>query len=160
MVASSKMIMVGPWGGRGGSPWDDGASGTSPSHTGASWSRCDADRAGLPVRVRDGRERSLTFATSRGKVHRGRGRRRRRGAVRLPDVDPVVVGFTGRSGCHLDALGLYVGGAAARDALRRRPAGARARGVPLLRLRRRWRGAETSASSEHRKKKPFEWCYK
>ena len=24
MVASSKVIKVGPWGGRGGSPWDDG----------------------------------------------------------------------------------------------------------------------------------------
>ena len=53
--------------------------------------------------------RSVTFATSRGTVHGPFGDADADGVpFSYPMEGGVVVGFTGRSGWHLDALGLYV----------------------------------------------------
>jgi hypothetical protein len=208
MVASSKVIRVGPWGGHGGSPWDDGphrgvrsitvtygrflesmraeyagdrngrpvlgekhgggATGRSVSArveldfpyefvTGVSgWCRA-AHGGGSPPVVR-----SLTFETSRGAVHGPFGAADD-GAVPFsyPMEGGVVVGFAGRSGWHLDALGLYV--AALRpetlcDVVQER-------GLSAYRSFVYGDGDDGGARPRHHqqrqsKRKPFEWCYK
>ncbi|KAF8677972.1 hypothetical protein HU200_046329 [Digitaria exilis] len=198
MIAPSKMIRVGPWGGRDGSPWDDaphrgvrritvtygrfmesiqveyanrngrpilgekhgGGMGRSLSFTieldfpyefvtGVSGCYRAAHGGSPPVVL------SLTFATTRGTA----------GDAGADDGVPfdypmdggVVVGwvhaFTGRSGWHLDALGLYV--AALRPET---PCDPVSEGS--------WRTdpsstAAMAAGHHHQsKKKPFEWCYK
>ncbi|GJM93397.1 hypothetical protein PR202_ga09950 [Eleusine coracana subsp. coracana] len=225
MVASSKVIRVGPWGGRGGSPWDDGAhrgvrsitvaygrslesmtveyvdrngrpvhgekhgGGTSRSrtekvrtcHVQSEWRACvchyhlriingdamerTADRGGVPVRVRDGRERQLPRGArrvaARGAVtdlhdEPGEGARavwvRRPGhAVRVPDGRGRRGRLHGPEQLARRRAGPLRRRAQARDHLRRGP-GARAHRVPDLRLRRQ-RHHQTT-------KRPFEWCYK
>uniref|UniRef100_A0A0A9ADE6 Jacalin-type lectin domain-containing protein n=1 Tax=Arundo donax TaxID=35708 RepID=A0A0A9ADE6_ARUDO len=196
IVTSSKAIKVGPWGGSGGSPWDDGAhrgvrsitvtygrflesmrveyvdwngrpvlgekhgGGTarSRSHkieldfpyefvTGVSGSYRAAHGGSPPV------VRSLTFATSRGKEHGPLGDADADGVpFSYPMEGGVVVGFTGRSGWHLDAVGLHV--AALRretlcDVVQERGLGAYRSFV-----------YGSGGTARHQSKRPFEWCYK
>ncbi|GJN17922.1 hypothetical protein PR202_gb05030 [Eleusine coracana subsp. coracana] len=226
MVASSKVIRVGPWGGRGGSPWDDGAhrgvrsitvaygrslesmtveyvdrngrpvhgekhgGGTSRSRTekieleypyefvtGVSGSYREAHGGSLPV------VRSLTFTTSRGKVHGPFGYDDQGMPFAYPMEGGVVVGFTGRSSWHVDALGLYV--AALRpeticDAVQERgltayrtfvyggsgitrPPRGRSSGATNTYRTFVYGGSGSGARHHHQNqttKRPFEWCYK
>lgn len=106
--------------------------------------------------------RSLTFETSRGAVHGPFGAADD-GAVPFsyPMEGGVVVGFAGRSGWHLDALGLYV--AALRpetlcDVVQER-------GLSAYRSFVYGDGDDGGARPRHHqqrqsKRKPFEWCYK
>ncbi|CAL4961812.1 unnamed protein product [Urochloa decumbens] len=229
MVASSKVIKVGPWGGHGGSPWDDGPHRGVRSIT-VTYARFlesmrveYVDRSGRPVlaekhgggtrhslsaKVRDDHlvqllqlplpvcpavhcsnsaiaqveldypcefvtgvsgcyraahggsppvVRSLTFATSRGAVHGPFGDAE---ADAVPFAYPmeggVVVGFAGRSGWHLDALGLYVA------ALRDETLGdvVQERGLTAYRAFVYGDDERARARRHQSKKKPFEWCYK
>ncbi|CAL4954869.1 unnamed protein product [Urochloa decumbens] len=202
MVASSKVIKVGPWGGHGGSPWDDGPHRGVRSIT-VTYARFlesmrveYVDRSGRPVlaekhgggtrhslsakveleypyefvtgvsgcyRAAHGGSppvvRSLTFATSRGAVHGPFGDAGA-DADAVPFAYPmeggVVVGFAGRSGWHLDALGLYVAALRAEtlcDVVQERG---------LTAYRAFVYGDDERARARHHqsKKKPFEWCYK
>ncbi|CAL4961811.1 unnamed protein product [Urochloa decumbens] len=200
MVASSKVIKVGPWGGHGGSPWDDGPHRGVRSIT-VTYARFlesmrveYVDRSGRPVlaekhgggtrhslsakveldypcefvtgvsgcyRAAHGGSppvvRSLTFATSRGAVHGPFGDAE---ADAVPFAYPmeggVVVGFAGRSGWHLDALGLYVA------ALRDETLGdvVQERGLTAYRAFVYGDDERARARRHQSKKKPFEWCYK
>ncbi|RLN25583.1 hypothetical protein C2845_PM07G20400 [Panicum miliaceum] len=197
MVASSKVIRVGPWGGRGGSPWDDGPHRGVRSIT-VTYGRFlesmrveYVDRNGRPVLGEKhgggmGRSlsakieldfpyefvtgvsgcyggahggsppvvRSLAFATSRGAAHGPFGDADADG---LPFAYPmeggVVVGFAGRSGWHLDALGLHVAALRAEtlcDAVQERG----------LAAYRSFVYGDGGAPRRQDKRKPFEWCYK
>ncbi|CAL4974471.1 unnamed protein product [Urochloa decumbens] len=200
MVASSKVIKVGPWGGHGGSPWDDGPHRGVRSIT-VTYARFlesmrveYVDRSGRPVlaekhgggtrhslsakveldypcefvtgvsgcyRAAHGGSppvvRSLTFATSRGAVHGPFGDAE---ADAVPFAYPmeggVVVGFAGRSGWHLDALGLYVA------ALRDETLGdvVQERGLTAYRAFVYGDDERARPRRHQSKKKPFEWCYK
>ncbi|TVU03287.1 hypothetical protein EJB05_51180 [Eragrostis curvula] len=212
MVASSKVIRVGPWGGRGGSPWDDGphrgvrsitlaysrflesmtveyvdrsgrpvygekhGGGTSRSRsekieldfpyefvTGVSGRYQEVHVGSLPV------VRSLTFTTSRGKVHGPFGYDEGT-PFAYPMEGGVVVGFTGRSSWHVDALGLYV--AALRpetlcDVVHERRLSAYRSfvygggGGGGARYPQPQQQQQYGATAQHHQaKRPFEWCYK
>ncbi|KAL6614652.1 hypothetical protein ACP70R_036922 [Stipagrostis hirtigluma subsp. patula] len=196
MVPSSKVIKVGPWGGTGGSPWDDGphrgirsitvmycrylesmkveyidrsgypvlgekhGGGAQRSHsetveldypgefvTGVRGWYGVAHRGSTPV------VRSLTFETSQGKEHGPFGDEDGGVPFAYPMEGGVVVGFAGRSGWHLDAVGLYV--AALRpetlcDVVQER-------GLAAYRCFVYGGGG---AQHHHQAKNPFEWCYK
>ncbi|XP_066314836.1 jacalin-related lectin 19-like isoform X2 [Miscanthus floridulus] len=198
MVASSKVIKVGPWGGRGGSPWDDGphrgvrsitvtysrslesirveyvdSNGRSvhgEKHGGGTDRslsvKIDVDfpyefltvvsgcyraaHAGSPPVVR-----SLTFATSRGTVHGPFGEADADGVpFSYPMEGGVVVGFTGRSGWNLDALGLYVAALrpeTLRDVVQERG---------LMAYRSFVYNDAGRPARHHNSRRPFEWCYK
>lgn len=201
MVASSKVIKVGPWGGRGGSPWDDGPHRGVRSIT-VTWGRLlesmqveYVDRSGRPVLgekhgggTRRSRSQkieldfpyefltgvsgcygaahggsppvvqSLTFATSRWTVHGPFGDAGAEGTpFSYPMEGGVVVGFTGRSGWHLDAVGLHVA------ALRPETLCyvVQERGLAAYRsFVHGSGGARQPHGATHQNKKPFEWCYK
>ncbi|TVU35378.1 hypothetical protein EJB05_17265 [Eragrostis curvula] len=244
MVASSKVIRVGPWGGRGGSPWDDGphrgvrsitlaysrflesmtveyvdrsgrpvygekhGGGTSRSRsekvplipnqvvcarsmhvssifvcngqliddiwvqieldfpyefvTGVSGRYQEVHVGSLPV------VRSLTFTTSRGKVHGPFGYDEGT-PFAYPMEGGVVVGFTGRSSWHVDALGLYV--AALRpetlcDVVHERGLSAYRSfvygggGARYPQQQQQQQQQYGTTAQHHQAKRPFEWCYK
>ncbi|KAJ1263855.1 hypothetical protein BS78_09G219000 [Paspalum vaginatum] len=149
MVVSKKLMKVGPWGGAGGHPWDDGG------HTGirsitVSYDRCmesisvEYDRDGLAVPgerhggagpnhsthqiilsfpdeyvttvsghytpIAHGGSpviRSLTFRTNQQRAYGPFGMEEGT-PFTFPVDGGAVVGFWGRSGWQLDAVGLYV----------------------------------------------------
>ncbi|KAL5227640.1 hypothetical protein ABZP36_015905 [Zizania latifolia] len=196
MVASSRAIKVGPWGGAAGSPWDDGAHRGVRSITvtyrqylesltveydmngravlgekhgaggGTRGIHEDKIKLNYPYEsltgvvgrygpVTDGGSpvvRSLTFRTSRGTVHGPFGDATGGVPFEYLMEGGVVVGFSGRSGWHLDAVGLHV--AALRketlcDVVQERSATA---------YRSFVYGSGGSAAQQSRK--PFEWCYR
>ncbi|KAJ1285041.1 hypothetical protein BS78_03G250500 [Paspalum vaginatum] len=201
MIASSKAIKVGPWGGRGGSPWDDGphrgvrsitvtygrflesmrveyagrdgrpvlgekhggGTGRSSSRevkvdfpyefvTGVSGSYGAAHRGSPPV------VRSLTLETSRGAVHGPFGAADDADGEGVPFSYPmeggVVVGFAGRSGWHVDALGLHIAALRAEtlcDVVQERG---------LVAYRSLVYGDGPGVAARRHGTRPFEWCYK
>ena len=93
--------------------------------------------------------RSVTFATSRGTVHGPFG-----DADAYPMEGGVVVGFTSRSGWHLDALGLYVAALrpeTLRDVVQERG---------LMAYRSFVYADAGGPARHHNSRRPFEWCYK
>uniref|UniRef100_A0A0E0HHJ8 Jacalin-type lectin domain-containing protein n=1 Tax=Oryza nivara TaxID=4536 RepID=A0A0E0HHJ8_ORYNI len=128
MVVSKKIMKVGPWGGTGGSPWDDGG------HTGVrsitlSYDRCidsiavEYDRNGVAVAgERHGGAggnqttqggapaaiRWLAFRTNRREYGPLGGGAAEGTPFAFPVDGGAIVGFWGRSGRQLDAVGLHV----------------------------------------------------
>jgi len=99
--------------------------------------------------------RSVTFATSRGTVHGPFGDADADGVpFSYPMEGGVVVGFTGRSGWNLDALGLYVAALrpeTLRDVVQERG---------LMAYRSFVYADAGGPARHHNSRRPFEWCYK
>ena len=100
--------------------------------------------------------RSLAFATSRGAAHGPFGDADAGGVpFAYPMEGGVVVGFAGRSGWHLDALGLHVA------ALRAETLSDVVQERGLAAYRSFVYGDDGGGATRRQdKKKPFEWCYK
>uniref|UniRef100_A0ACD5T7W0 Uncharacterized protein n=1 Tax=Avena sativa TaxID=4498 RepID=A0ACD5T7W0_AVESA len=150
MVPSKKLMKVGPWGGTGGNPWDDGGHTGIRSITLSYDSRCidsisvEYDRSGLAVQgerhggaagkhtthiklvfmdehltavsgrygpVAPGRSpviRSLAFRTERTAYGPFGAATGEGTPFEFAVEGGVIVGFCGRSGWQLDAVGMYV----------------------------------------------------
>uniref|UniRef100_A0ACD5U0T0 Uncharacterized protein n=1 Tax=Avena sativa TaxID=4498 RepID=A0ACD5U0T0_AVESA len=150
MVASKKLMKVGPWGGTGGNPWDDGGHTGIRSITLSYDSRCvdsitvEYDRSGLAVpgerhggaagkltthiklvfpdehlTAVSGRYgpvapggspviRSLAFRTERAAYGPFGAAAGEGTPLEFAVEGGVIVGFFGRSGWQLDAVGMYV----------------------------------------------------